>query len=78
MKRYVQQLPGQSDVDNNMQHPLTFIAQKKHHTSFLYILVWKNLVTHIMVKIKYDQFLDLLGFVLSLKLLCSNCSADIA
>ena len=28
-------------------------------------LVWKNLVSHIMVKIKFDQFLDLLGFVLS-------------
>ena len=29
-------------------------------------LVWKNLVSDIMVKIKFDQWFDLLGFVLSL------------
>ena len=34
--------------------------------SLLHLMVWKNLVSHIMVKIKFDQLLDLLGFVLSL------------
>ena len=52
--------------------------QPKHSPSYIlfqmhvYIsaLVWKNLVSHIMVKINFDQFLDLLGFVH----IGSNCS----
>ena len=38
----------------------------KSHTSTVSALVWKNLVSHILVKIEFDQFLDLLGFALSL------------
>ena len=33
---------------------------------YIIALVWKNLVSHILVKIEFDQFLDLLGFALSL------------